>query len=154
MTFQTTALIKLHGSHGPVSREIPQKQRGAPIVSVEEDTDANVLKDFNFTVKNFFSSPFQSSGQSLKLVNVKHRGSSTTWWYQTSWKGLNRLTFHPNHVRVHPYFRHDFELRFILTGTTFFTSDVGGLQNGFRLRPLCQGVLWSLKLVEYLSISI
>lgn len=56
-------------------------------------------------------------------------------------KRLNHLTFHPNHVRVHPYFPHDFELWFVLTGTTLFTSDVGDLENGFRLGPLCQGVL-------------
>lgn len=153
MTFQTTALIKLHGSQGLVtqgnspSNEVLLKW----VWRTPMLTCSRILILLSKANLTFF--PFQPSVQRLKPVNVKHRGLSTMWWYKTSLlKKINHLAFQPNHVRVHPYFPDNFELQLVLTGATLFTSDVRGLENGLWLRRLCQGVLWSLKLVEYLSI--
>lgn len=156
--FKQPPWLSLHGSHGPVSREIPPSNE-VLLKRVWRRTPMQTCSRILIVpVKNFFFPPFSAFWAEFKARQRQTQRIVDHVMMSNKLKGelkrLNRLTFHPNHVRVHPYFPHDFEQRFVVTGATLFTSDVGGLENGFGLRPLSQGVLWSLKLVEYLSISI
>lgn len=98
MTFQTTALIKLHGSHGPVSWEIPPSNevllkwvwRRTPM-----QTCSRILillsKTFFFSFSAFWAEFKARQRQTQRIVNHVMISNKL----KGELKRLNRLTFFP-----------------------------------------------------------